>query len=279
MGSRHQQSCFAAQGFFFSLALVLVFAGLSGCVTRTVDARGLVVTKTDLKAPSDESEKNRRARIRLELASNYFESGQTNVALDEVRQSLAIDANNADAYNLSGLIYLQLNDYIQAESSFRRALALRPEDPSIMHNHAWLLCQQKSYAQADKQFEGALSSPAYAARSKTLMAQGLCQERAGQSSRAEETLLKAYALDARNPIIAYNLSSLLSQRGQHQRAQFYIRRLNNSEWANAESLWLGIKIERALGDTVALEQLAGQLSKRFPESREQSWYEQGIFNE
>lgn len=279
MGYRHKEGFLAFRVLFFTVVSALVLGVLSGCVTRTVDARGLVVTKTELKGPSDESEKDRRARIRLELASNYFEAGQTSVALDEVRQSLAIDANNADAYNLSGLIYLQLNDHIQAESSFRRALALRPQDASIMHNHAWLLCQQKRYVEAEKQFEGVLSNPAYAARSKTLMAQGLCQERAGQSSRAEATLLKAYELDPRNPIIAYNLSSLLSQRGENQRAQFYIRRLNNSEWANAESLWLGIKIERALGDSVALQQLASQLSKRFPESREQSWYEQGAFNE
>ena len=137
----------------------------------------------------------------------------------------------------------------------------------------------KRYTEADAQFEKALANPAYSARSKTLMAQGLCQERAGQDTRAVTTLLKAYELDARNPIVAYNLSSLLSRRGEHQRAQFYIRRLNNSEWANAESLWLGIKIERALGDAVAQDQLAGQLAKRFSESREHSWYEQGRFNE
>lgn len=261
------------------MVLLVVVLGVAGCVTRTVDSRGKVVTRTDIATPSDESEKHRRARIRLELASNYFEAGQTAVALDEVKQALATDPDYADAHNLRGLIYLRLNDYGQAEDGFKRALALRPQDASILHNQAWLLCQQKRYTEADAQFEKALANPAYSARSKTLMAQGLCQERAGQDTRAVTTLLKAYELDARNPIVAYNLSSLLSRRGEHQRAQFYIRRLNNSEWANAESLWLGIKIERALGDAVAQDQLAGQLAKRFSESREHSWYEQGRFNE
>ena len=275
-----QRSRSLAAFSFAVFLLIFALAGISGCVTRTVDSTGKVVTRTEsAPLPSDESEAQRRARIRLELASSYFEAGQTNVALDEVRQAIATDANYADAYNLRGLIYLRLNDHAQAEESFRRALSLKPQDSSIVHNHAWLLCQQQRYAEADKQFERVLSNPAYPARSKTLMAQGLCQERAGQPAQAEASLLKAYELDARNPIVAYNLSSLLSQRGEHQRAQFYIRRLNNSEWANAESLWLGIKIERALGDSIAFEQLASQLVKRFPESREQSWYEQGIFNE
>ena len=276
----HWRQCrFTMCGFPVFLVMALMLTCLSGCVTRTVDSRGAVVTRTEIQTTSDESETHRRARIRLELASNYFEAGQTNVALDEVKQALAANPAYADAYNLRGLIYLRLNDFSQAEDNFRRALNLRPQDASIMHNHAWLLCQQKRYAEADKQFESALANPAYGARSKTLMAQGLCQERAGLKGQAELTLLKAYELDARNPIVAYNLSSLLSKRGEHQLAQFYIRRLNNSEWANAESLWLGIKVERALGDSVAVEQLASQLGKRFPESREQSWYEQGNFND
>ena len=261
------------------LALYVLLAGLVGCVSRTTDSRGQVVNRSDILTPSEETETQRRARIRLELAGSYFEAGRTAVALDEVKKALAIDAVSADAYNLRGLIYLRLNDHVQAEDSFRRALGLRPQDASIMHNHAWLLCQQKRYEDADKQFEHALAQPGYAARSKTLMAQGLCQDRAGLQARAELTLLKAYELDARNPIVAYNLSRLLSQRGEHQRAQFYVRRLNNSEWANAESLWLGIKVERELGDRVAGEQLASKLAQRFPESREQSWYEQGNFNE
>ena len=273
---QYRQSRFSLAGL---VVLCVLLAGLSGCVSRTTDSRGQVVARADILTAPDETETHRRARIRLELAGNYFEAGQTAVALDEVKQALAIDSSSADAHNLRGLIYLRLNDHAQAEDSFRRALSLQPQDAAIMHNHAWLLCQQKRYTEADKQFERALAQPTYAARSKTLMAQGLCQERAGLQDQAELTLLKAYEFDARNPIVAYNLSRLLSQRGEHQRAQFYIRRLNNSEWANAESLWLGIKVERALGDRVAVEQLASKLGQRFRESREQSWYEQGDFNE
>ena len=68
----------------------------------------------------------RRARIRLELASGYYEEGKTEVALDELKQVLAIDPNFADAYNLRGLIYMRLGDNRQAEESFRRALAINP---------------------------------------------------------------------------------------------------------------------------------------------------------
>ncbi len=64
-----------------------------------------------------------------------------------------------------------------------------------------------------------------------------------------------------------------------ERARFYVRRLNNSELANAESLWLGIKVERRLHDDLAMRQLAEQLTKRFGHSREAAAYERGAFDE
>jgi type IV pilus assembly protein PilF len=257
-------------------ALACFFA-LGGCAAN--GGASATESSADLVTPSDEPEERRRARIRLELASNYFEMGQTAVALDEVKQSLASDATYADAYNLRGLIYMRLNDFALAEESFRRALALRPGDANLQHNFGWLLCQQKKYAEADQHFGRALNNPTYLARSKTLMAKGLCQVSAAQYAEAEQSLIKAYELDAANPVVGYHLASLLLRRNELSRAQFYIRRLNNSEYANSESLWLGIKVERALGDTVASRQLADQLRKRFPDSREWGAFERGAFNE
>ena len=111
------------------------------------------------------------------------------------------------------------------------------------------------------------------------MAQGVCEARAGRKAEAERSLARSYELDAGNPVTGYNLAALLFQRGDFTRAQFYIRRLNNTDLANAETLWLGIKVERRLGDRTAQQQLAEQLKKRFPKSREAAAYERGAFDE
>ena len=233
----------------------------------------------DIVTDSDESDGRKRARIRLELAAGYFEQGQTTVALDELKQALNADPNFADAFNLRGLVYMRLNDYRLSEESFRRALVLNPRDPNVSHNYGWLLCQQARYAESVQMFTQAIANPTYGGRSKTWLTQGLCQVRAGQSGDAEFSLLKSYELDAGNPLTAYNLTLLLFQRAQFQRAQFYIRRLNNTELANAESYWLGIKIERRLENIEAMQQIAVQLKKRFPQSRELTSYERGAFDE
>ena len=127
--------------------------------------------------------------------------------------------------------------------------------------------------------EQALASPSYKNRPRTLLVQGVCLLRAGKLPEAEAALARAYEFDAGNPIAAYNLASLKHRRGDSQGAQFIIRRVNNSELANAETLWLGIRVERRLGNDVVVAQLAQQLSRRFPESPQWAAYQRGAFNE
>ena len=251
---------------------------LAGCVNKPVTV-GTTGNPSDLITESDETSERRRARLRVELASGYFEEGQTKVALDEIKQSLAIDPAYVEAYNLRGLVYMRLNDLPLAEDSFRRALALNPRDANVAHNYGWLLCQQARYSESVKFFAQATANPTYPGKAKTLMAQGVCQISAGQPSEAEQSLMHSYKLDAGNPVTGYNLASLLYARGDLTQARFYIRRLNNSELANAQTLWLGIKTERKLNNKESVVQLADQLKKRFSQSPEAAAYEKGSFNE
>jgi type IV pilus assembly protein PilF len=252
---------------------------LAGCANQQGTSGTAASSRSDIITESDEPEGRRRARLRLELASGYFEQGQTNVALDEIKQSLLADPTFADAYNLRGLVYMRLNDIPMAEDSFRRALALNSRDGNAAHNFGWLMCQQGRYNDALRLFGQAVSNPNYGDRAKTLMTQGICQVRAGQRAEAEQSLMQSYELDAGNPITGYNLAQLLYERGDLTRAQFYIRRINNSDLANAESLWLGIKTEQKLNNRSAVLQLGDQLKKRFAQSREAASYEKGAFNE
>jgi type IV pilus assembly protein PilF len=256
-----------------------VMLGLAGCAANNGGDTLAQSAPADVVTPSDEPDTRRRARIRLELASGYFEEGKTDIALDELKQVIAIDPSYAEAYNLRGLIYMRLGDNRAAEDSFRRALQLNPRDSNVQHNYGWLQCQMGRYPESFRSFEAALANPTYGDRSKTFLALGVCQARAGLKPEAERSLSRSYELDAGNPVTGYNLAQLLYQRGEYQRAQFYIRRLNNSELANAESLWLGIKVEQHMNDQVAMQQLGEQLRKRFPQSKERQALDRRAFDE
>lgn len=263
---------------FCAWLLVTGLVSISGCASKVAGV-GPTGDGVEIMTASDEPDARRRARIRLELAVGYFEQGQTTIALDELKQSIAADPTFGEAYNLRGLIYMRLNDFRFSEESFRKALSINPQNSNIVHNLGWLLCQQARYPESMLLFSQALSNPQYGERAKTLMAQGLCQIGAGQTADAELSLLKSYEFDAGNPVSAYNLAKLLFQRDDFVRARFYVRRLNNSELANAESLWLGVKVERRMNNRDAMLQLATQLQKRFPQSREAASYQRSAFDE
>jgi type IV pilus assembly protein PilF len=261
------------------LGLLLVSSfWLAGCASSG-DSSGARPPVDTVITASDEPEHRKRARVRVELASGYFSEGKTAIALDEIKQALAVDPNYGDAYNLRGMIYARLSDPRQAEDSFRRALQLNARDADAMHNYGWLLCQQRRYDESIALFTQANAVPLYNGQSKTYMTRGLCELASGKRPEAERSFARSYELDASNPISGYNLSNLLFQRGDAQRAQFYIRRLNNSELANSETLWLGIKVERRLGNNEVAEQLATQLRRRFPQSAELKSLERGAFDE
>jgi len=265
--------------WFFSAGLVaLAMISLGGCASKST-ADGTSANAAEIVTESDEPEMRQRARKRLELAVAYFEQGQTTIALDELKQSIAVDPTYAQAYSLRGLVYMRLNDLRVADESFTKALSLSPRDSNIRHNLGWLRCQQARYPESFQLFAQALANPQYGERAKTFRAQGLCQAKAGLPVEAEQSLLRSYEFDAGNPVTAYNLALLLFQRADFGRAQFYVRRLNNSELANAESLWLGVKVERRMNNSDAMVQLAAQLLKRFPQSAQAAAYQRKAFDE
>jgi len=266
---------------FRPVALLLVIAALAALV-GCAQTPGGVATASRPAEPlteSDEPESRKRARIRLELAAGYFEQGQTTVALDETKLALAADPTYAPIYTLRGLVYAQMNETALAEDSFRRAQQLNPRDPEVLHHYGLFACQHGRYPQAIELFQQAMASPVYGGQARTLMAKGFCEVRAGQLAEAESSFARSYELDAGNPITAYNLAALQFRRGETEKARFTIRRLNNSDLANAETLWLGIKVERRLGNTEPMQQLAQQLSRRYPDSREWAAYQRGAFDE
>lgn len=262
------------------LAVLLLWTVLlsSGCAAPSSNAQ-TGATGADLTTESDEPEARKRARLRTELAAGYFEQGQTTVALDEIKQALLSDANYAPALSLRGLAYMRISEPKLAEESFRRALQLNARDADVAHNFGWMLCQQGRFAEANALFGQALSNPTYTGRARTWMAQGVCHAKAGQLAEAEVALTRSFELDAGNPVAAFNLAQVLFRRDDLTKAQFHVRRLNNSELANAETLWLGIKVEYRLGNRVAERQLADQLKRRYPKSKEAGLYEQGALNE
>jgi type IV pilus assembly protein PilF len=267
------------------LASTLV-ALLAACVTSTTTGpattppSGSKPAGSDGRSASDPSDADRRAAVRMELASLYFGRGQYDTALDEVKLALQAKPDLGAAYSLRGLIYASMGDEALADESFDQALRINPRDADAMHNRAWFLCQRNKFAEADRWFEQALAVPQYREPQRSLLAQGVCLTRAGKLEEAERKLSQAYELDPTNPTTALNLADVLYRRGEYERARFYIRRVNQREEASsAQSLWLALKIENRLGNRGGVDDFGRQLRNRFPQATQTLAYNQGRFDD
>ena len=263
----------------------LALAGaLAACTTtsqeRYTPAPAIESATRDRVTASDETDGQKRAKARMELASAYFGRGQMSSALDNVKLAIAADPQYGEAYNLRGLIYANLGDSTLADESFRRALQLNARDADTMHNYGWYLCQQKRYPESMAMFNQALAQPQYRGSPRTLLAQGVCQAFAGQLAESESSLSKAYELDPGNPFTATNLSEVLYRRGQFERARFYVRRVNaQADVSSAQTLWLAARIENRLGNAQGTREFGTQLRSRFPDSREAASFARGEFDD
>lgn len=221
---------------------VLLLAGL-------LSACGLIPTQPSLRADPttefDQTPSRRLALIRLELADAYLQRGQAMVALDEVKQALLLSPELPAAWTLRGLAYLQLGDEVRARESFDGALARAPDDGDALHNRGWLMCQQAKADEAQALLRRALSRPGYRNADRTWLALAACQERAGQVSRAVETL-------SQMP---------LEQVGQPQ------------------TLWQAARMARRLDNQALTSKFGLQLRTRFGQSPQAAAFEKGAWDE
>ena len=170
-------------GVMLGIVFVLLGLGLSACSPYA--------SKLDVLTHAEPDTTRQRAIRRLNLATAYYEQNQNDVAQQEVRAALQIDAEFAEAYSLLGLIHQRDNAPVLAQQSFEHAIHLASAAPnglaelaSIQHNYGWFLCQQNRFGEAQSQFDRALSQPAYRQLDKTRQAMGICNARASLDGKA-----------------------------------------------------------------------------------------------
>ncbi len=257
-----------------SMAILAAVFALAGCASGSAEG-----PEKDLPTSSDQTDNQRRAGIRLQLAVGYYEQRQMSIALDEIKQALQLDPNFADAFSMRGLIYMEMGEIRLAEDNLQQALRLSPTNPDFNNNYGWFLCQNGRERQSIGYFEAALKSRAYQSPAKALSNAGACSLLIKDVVAAERYLTEAFRLDPGNVTTNVNLAKIYYGRGDLEKARFYIGRVTRSDGLTADALWQAIKIERKLGDRSAELSLVTQLRRRFPTSTEFAAYQRGAFDE
>jgi type IV pilus assembly protein PilF len=265
-------------GLALAAAVALAAAlALAACKTTTTVTNSSDTSQTS--GAKSEGDPRRRAAVRLQLASGYYQKGQLDVAIKEATEATQMDPALAPAYGLLGLIYMDLAQNPQAEDNFRRALQLDPADPDLNNNFGWFLCRTRRERDALPYFDRAVANRMYATPAMALENAGICLKQVGDNDRAEKYLMRAFELDASSPIAKFQLAQLYLKTHRVDRAEFYYELLSKSVDPSAQTLWLGARIAHAKSDTRTQQRLAQELRTRFPESFEAGLLKREAFDE
>jgi type IV pilus assembly protein PilF len=241
----------------------------SSTIAREGEATGSVIGEV---GPARE-----RAKAHTELAAAYYGRGNMSVALEEVRQALAAEANYAPAYNVLGLVHMDLRENTAAQQAFERALRINANDPDTNHNFGWFLCQTNREEQSLRYFLAAVRNPLYATPQKSYSVAASCALQKKNERDAVDFLTRALRIDPSYPPALLTLAQLRYQHGELDEARELVGRFNKLIEPSAESLWLALRIERRLGDRGAEASFANQLRRRFAGTREYEDMQKGRF--
>lgn len=209
-----------------------------------------------------------RAEVHVDLAAGYYERGQMEIALEELAIAAKLDASLPRIYNVYGLVYAVMEDLPKAEASFRRALELAPNDSETRHNWGWYLCTHGRARESIAEFEQAIRNPLYRTPEIALVNAGKCSASVGDAAAAEQFFRRALQLRPNDPTAAYNLALVGYRGGRLPEARALMRVVMQQTTPPPEALFLGMCVERRLGDRQAEQSYALQLRNRYPDSAE-----------
>jgi len=220
-----------------------------------------------------------RAKIHTELAAAYYQAGNPAVALEEVRIALEADPGHVQAYSVRGLVYAQLKEIAKAEEDFQRALKIAPKNPDINNNYGWFLCETGQPRQSIQYFLNALKDPLYETPEVAYANAGRCALKAGDMDGAQEYLLQALRVaKSQVPETRYQLANVFYLRGNLDESKIFLNEaVKAMEPPTPEALWLGIRLERKLGNKAGEGSYASQLRSRYPTSKEYQLFLKGNF--
>ena len=165
-----------------------------------------------------------------------------------------------------------------AEQNFQRALQINPFDSDTHHNFGGFLCQRKRTDEGIRHLMAALKNPLYQSPDKSYASAGVCSLNLGDVKGAEDYFQKALRIRPNQPNALLGLADVSYRAGNTQVAKNFLTRFMQVAQSDAETLWLGVRIERKLGDRDAEASYSAQLRRRFPESKEAKALAEGKFD-
>ena len=168
------------------------------------------------------------AQYAIAQAAGYLQSGQNNDAITAFKKAIAIDAQNATAYDNLGKIYLSQEKNAEAINAYKQLVRIQSNQtlvdtstsaPTAVDAHISLAnayLQDKQYVASEKEFKiAAKMSPNDPLPNYSL---GLQYSNTGRLPEAETQFLKAQKIAPKDGNVYYALGMVYNKQGRYEEA-------------------------------------------------------------
>jgi len=236
------------------LALLLIISSIAACSSSG--------TKS---AKNSEAE---LAGIYADIGLGALQRGDFPRAKEKLDQALELDPKLARAHHYIAELYTRTENYVEAEGHYRQALRFTPDDADLQNNFAAFLCNRERLDEAEKLFLKAIANPQLNSPAWTYENLGNCTLRRPDAAKAEGYFEQALKFQPTLPISLYRMAVLQFDKKEYFKARAYLERYSSVGEMSAEVLWLGVRIERQLGDTAQVAKYGELLKRRFADAPE-----------
>lgn len=236
------------------LTLLAVFA-LAGCAAQSTQGGA-------------DASLRQRAKIHTELGGSYYAQGQLAVALEEFKGATQLDPAYAPAFTGLGLVHAALRQDDKAEANFKRALQLDPESSESHNNYGTFLCSRNRLDESIAEFLTAIRNPLYSTPESAYLNAGICALKKQDEKNAEAYLLNALQIQPGLRQASFQLANIYFARGDHLQARKHLQHAMLHGDPTPEMLWLGVRIERALGGRDVEASYSLLLRNKYPDSEQ-----------
>lgn len=263
-----------------ALCAVLVMFGVAACSTAPAPAADAV--KGQQAAPAlplaekDPADQRKKAvQAHLEAGIEALKLRDPERARRHISRALELDPGSAEANNAMALLYRYEGDDKREEEYFRKAIRENGGFSQARNNYAGLLYRKGRYKEAISQLERATDDTDYDQRAIAFLNLGRCYAKVGEYDKALSALQRSLRLDSNQSDAPLELADVLLAQQKYKDANDYLAMFLARERNTARSLWIGIRVATALGDSDKVGSYEFQLGKMYkgtPEYAEwQAW--------
>lgn len=239
-------------------ALAAALCAAAACTTTEVQP-----------APGTHPDMKEAARLNTQLGIDYMRKGEIDVALDKLKRAIEQDPDLAMAHSTLALVYQRKGDAELAEDQYREALHLNSDDAGTLNNFGVFLCSQGKVGDAEDMFLKAARNKDNPIPADAWANAGVCVKRdKKRAGRAEGYFRQALQLDPKHANALFEMAQVCYDKQDYLRARAFLQRYEAVAPATPDTLWLGAKTERKLGDLLSARSYERRLQTDFPDAQQ-----------